>query len=224
MLVVLVAATGANAPTMLAAALGQLSMLVFPVIAMLQSQRTRAALGLVWPAGRYVLAGVLIGVSAWYINIALVSLIGVPEDQQLVELVDRPTLPVALLVIAVAPAICEEVLFRGVLVRGFATRLTPAPAVVLAAAMFSVYHLRLVQLLPTFTLGLVFGMLALRAGSAIPTMIAHFLNNAIALAVARREAPEVTDVLASYPVATFAVCAALTGAGIGIAAAPRRPT
>ncbi|HLL23635.1 MAG TPA: CPBP family intramembrane glutamic endopeptidase, partial [Kofleriaceae bacterium] len=185
MLVGAVIATGAQLPVMAIAVIAQALMLVVPIAAMRGSDRPWAAIGLARARDtRYYLAALLIGASAWYLNMRLVSALPVrDEDEQLVALIDRPSTLVVLLAVAVAPALCEEVLFRGVLVRGLATRLPRIAAIVLGAAVFSLYHMRVVQLVPTFTLGLVLGYLALRARSALPGVLAHFSNNAIALLV-----------------------------------------
>lgn len=208
-----------GAPVMVTAVVGQVLMLVVPICVMMASSRTRAALGLVRPrANRYWGAALLIGASAWYLNLRLVSLLPLRnEDSQLLNLIDRPSLPVVILVVALAPAICEEVLFRGVLVRALATRFFPLAAVVLGAVVFSVYHLRVVQLVPTFTLGLLLGYLALRADSALPGMLAHFVNNTVALVVARGDAPPVANVFGGHPELALAGCAIATTLGLYLA-------
>jgi membrane protease YdiL (CAAX protease family) len=165
----------------------------------------------------------MIGASAWYLNMRLVELLPIPDtDPQLLELIDRPSLPVVLLAVGLAPAICEEVLFRGVLARGLATRFILPIAVLLAAILFSLYHVRIVQLLPTFTLGLALGVLAIRASSAIPGMIAHLLNNTIALLVARGEVPAFAHALERYPEAAIIGFASVCALGLSLVRRPRR--
>jgi membrane protease YdiL (CAAX protease family) len=208
-----------GAPVMVTAVVGQVLMFVVPVCVMMASSRTRASIGLVRPrANRYWGAALLIGASAWYLNMRLVEVLPLrSEDAQLMDLIDRPSLPVVILAVALAPAVCEEVLFRGVLVRALATRFFPLVAVLLGAAVFAVYHLRVVQLVPTFTLGLLLGYLALRADSALPGMLAHFVNNAVALVIARGDAPPVANVFARYPSLAFAGCAIATTLGLFVA-------
>jgi membrane protease YdiL (CAAX protease family) len=219
MLVGAIVVHGSGAPVMVTAVVGQVLMLVVPVCVMMASSRTRAAIGLARPrANRYWGAALLIGASAWYLNMRLVEALPLrSEDTQLMNLIDRPSLPVVILAVALAPAICEEVLFRGVLVRALATRFFPLVAVLLGALVFSLYHLRVVQLVPTFTLGLLFGYLALRADSALPGMLAHFVNNAVALVIARGDAPPVANVFGRYPSLALAGCAIATTLGLFLA-------
>ncbi|MBI3723541.1 CPBP family intramembrane metalloprotease [bacterium] len=97
-------------------------------------------------------------------------------------------LPVALLVIAVLPAICEEVLYRGFVLSGLRRDAGAVPAVLASAFLFAVDHLDPARLASVTLLGVVLGALALRSGSIVPAMLCHFTNNAFALILAKGEA------------------------------------
>lgn len=228
LLVIAVFLGAGGAPPMVVAVVAQLALAATPFVILVLvprggAVRTSRLLGLAPAAPRYFVAAALLGASAWYLNLRLVELLPIPhEDASLAELVERPSLPVVLAVVALTPAVCEELLFRGVLVRGFATRLAPALAVVLAALLFAGYHFRVVQLVPTFTLGLVLGALALRADSAVPGMLLHLLNNALALLVARGELPALADALTAEPTIAVVGCAIASAAGIGVLATGTR--
>jgi membrane protease YdiL (CAAX protease family) len=214
----------AGLPTMAALALGQVCLLAAPLVAMRLTQRNLGALGFARAPGVHVLGAILVGTSMWYVNLRLVSLLPIP-DRKLVgieQLIDTPPLLVVLLAVAVLPAICEEVLFRGVLVRGFASRIHAWIAIPLAALLFSIYHLNLVQLVPTFTLGIVLGAIALRANSAVPTMLAHGINNMIAILIARGEIAWLSSAdgsgwLDRHPTLGLVGATATTTTGIAIA-------
>lgn len=82
-----------------------------------------------------------------------------------------------LLVVAVLPAVLEETLFRGILLRGL--KGFPVWAAALACGgMFSLFHQNPVQTFYQFFCGAAFALLVLRSGSILPTVTAHFLNNA----------------------------------------------
>ena len=188
------------------------------------------ALGIAAAPPRFLVAGALIGASAWYLNLALVDLLVTVEREEvetLQRLVERPALPAVLLAVALVPAACEEVLFRGALLRGLAARIAPAAALAVSAAMFAVYHFRPVQMLPTFTLGLVLGALSLRAGSILPSALAHCLNNALAIVVHRQASEPLSRGLAEHPHLALAGFGALFVAGTAVAVtappAPRAP-
>lgn len=214
-------ATGLLAPTgavFIALVVGELMLLVVPLVATVRSARAPAALGLVRPGGRHVLAALAIGASAWYLNLRVVNLLPLPEGglRVLEDLVETPPLLLALGAIALVPAVCEEVLFRGLLLRALTTRLVPAAAIGLTALAFAAYHLSLVQLVPTFTLGLLTGVLAHRAGSVVPAILAHLFNNGIAVLVSRGELPTLERWLTDAPTAGIVVCAGLVGAGLAL--------
>ena len=87
-------------------------------------------------------------------------------------------LMVALVVIAVIPAIGEEVLFRGVLQRNFIywTR-NRHVGVWLAAALFSAIHIQFLGFFPRMLLGALFGYLYVWSGNIWVPILAHFVNN-----------------------------------------------
>lgn len=90
-----------------------------------------------------------------------------------------------MVMIAVLPAVGEELLFRGLLQRLFRDWLkSPHAAIFLAAFLFSAMHLQFYGFLPRFALGLMFGYLYLWSGSLWVPVFAHFLNNGSAVAVA----------------------------------------
>ncbi len=85
----------------------------------------------------------------------------------------------ALLVIAVLPAIFEELFFRGLLLNTTRNGAGDIAAIFLCGLCFSLYHGSPEQTVYQFICGCAFALLALRSGSVTPTVIIHFLNNAI---------------------------------------------
>ncbi len=82
-----------------------------------------------------------------------------------------------LLVVAVLPAIFEEIVFRGILLRGL--KGFPAwAAAMICGAIFSLFHRNPTQTIYQFLCGASFALIVLRCGSILPTVISHFLNNA----------------------------------------------
>ncbi len=89
-----------------------------------------------------------------------------------------------LLMIAVIPAVGEELFFRGILQehlrQGFRnTHL----AVVVTALAFSFFHFQFQGFIPRFFLGLLFGYLMVWSGSIWVPVLAHFINNGSAVLV-----------------------------------------
>lgn len=89
-----------------------------------------------------------------------------------------------LFMIAFLPAIGEELLFRGVIQRIF-TKMTRNHhlGVWISAILFSALHMQFFGFVPRMLLGALFGYLLVWSGSMWLPIIAHFLNNAIAVIV-----------------------------------------
>lgn len=103
---------------------------------------------------------------------------------------NRAVLAVFLVAALVGAPLFEELVFRGVLQRGL-TKLTGRwVAIVVQGVLFGFYHVvgafEMASVLYVGTLsmiGIVFGVAADRTGRLGPTMIAHFLSNAVAMAL-----------------------------------------
>jgi sodium transport system permease protein len=195
---------------------GELTLLALTLFAVRRGDLRGAALGIRRPPAIALVAAVLIGLTAWYLNLWLVSLLPFDEGRMkaLSSVVDDSGLLTTLLVVAVAPAVCEELLFRGAVQRALGTKLFPLGAIALTALLFSAYHMSLVQALPTFTLGLALGALSWRADSVVPAMLAHFLNNAMAILVSRRQPAVLASVFDTHPKVSLVGCAIATAAGL----------
>lgn len=85
--------------------------------------------------------------------------------------------------VALAPAICEEALFRGVVLSALSRRLSARWAITIQAILFGVYHLNIYQALPATAVGLLLGAIALRSRSIWPGVLLHALHNGLAVAV-----------------------------------------
>jgi len=82
--------------------------------------------------------------------------------------------------IAVLPAVSEELIFRGVFQQIFVNLFRRGGAAVwVTAFIFSAIHLQFYGFLPRFLLGLIFGYLFLWSGNLWLPVLAHFVNNAV---------------------------------------------
>ena len=88
-------------------------------------------------------------------------------------------------VIALLPAIGEELMFRGGVQRSFTKMFkNPHVAIWITAFIFSAIHLQFFGFFPRLFLGAAFGYIYLWTGSLWYAMLAHFINNAYAVSVA----------------------------------------
>ncbi|WP_456243009.1 CPBP family intramembrane glutamic endopeptidase [Spirosoma soli] len=85
---------------------------------------------------------------------------------------------IAMLVIAVIPAIGEETLFRGILQRNLSYWTGNVHVGIwVAAALFSAIHVQFLGFFPRMLLGALFGYLYLWSGNLWVAILAHFVNN-----------------------------------------------
>jgi len=91
---------------------------------------------------------------------------------------------IALIIMAFLPALCEETLFRGGL-QNFLTRGTNMPwlSIVVVSILFSLAHFSFYGFLSRFFLGVVLGALFHYSGKLWLSILAHFINNALAITV-----------------------------------------
>ncbi len=90
----------------------------------------------------------------------------------------------ALLVMAVMPAVFEEFLFRGVILNTCEEELGSIRTVFIVGFCFSLFHASPEQTVYQFLAGCAFAFLALRSGSILPSVLMHFINNALIVILA----------------------------------------
>lgn len=86
-----------------------------------------------------------------------------------------------LFVAAVTPAVCEELVFRGVLLQSLSREERAWRAVLISAAVFGGFHLSFetaLRFLPTAWIGLLMGWVVWHSRSIFASMLMHCINNA----------------------------------------------
>lgn len=92
------------------------------------------------------------------------------------EMIGYP-LPVGLFIIAVMPAFCEEIAFRGVIYGGYRRSVRPAAAMIMSGLLFGLMHLNLNQFGYAFVMGIAVAMLVEATGSIFSSILFHFIIN-----------------------------------------------
>jgi membrane protease YdiL (CAAX protease family)/ABC-type Na+ efflux pump permease subunit len=146
----------------------------------------RAGLGLSRPRGRDLLLGLVAGLCAPGLGMGVHALQAplVPPSSEWARafsatLFDGVGLPALLLVMSLCPAVFEELLFRGAMVRLVRGALRPVGVALFVGLSFGALHMDLERLLPTAALGVLMTAARLRSGVIWVPMLVHFLNNAL---------------------------------------------
>jgi sodium transport system permease protein len=117
------------------------------------------------------------------------------------------------LILAVLPAVCEEIAFRGFILTALRRRFRPWTAILLSSFLFGLYVMNVFQFVNHLALGIVLGLLVTRSGSLIPAIVFHFVFNTLVVG------PEVfpgSFTVFGYPegsLADFALVRALLAVG-----------
>jgi membrane protease YdiL (CAAX protease family) len=100
--------------------------------------------------------------------------------------------PLALIVFAIAPAITEELFFRGYFLQGLQRNLNRWAAIFLSAAVFGMFHvfvqgLGFERFIPSTILGICLGWVCNRTDSVWPGVLLHILHNGFLLTLSQFE-------------------------------------
>jgi len=117
-----------------------------------------------------------------------------PALERMQEMFCQADFATLVLVIAILPALCEELAFRGFILSGFRHLGHKWRAIIFSALFFGLTHGVLQQSLLACLLGTILGFLAVQSGSILPGIVFHVVHNALALASTRITPEMVPDV------------------------------
>ena len=178
------------------------------------------------PGVSQVAGGVLFGIAAFLcamiIGVLLVPFFPESADglTQLDDMLTSQPAVVLILVVALMPAIGEELLFRGFVMGTLKNKCTGVIAVLVTTLLFAAYHMSQIKM---FTIGIIgFGLTyaAYKSGSIVTSMCMHFLNNLLSVLITKypkqmqhvlpvlfKESLSASDLL--LMIAAILICAAL---------------
>ena len=106
-----------------------------------------------------------------------------------------------LFVIAVVPAVCEELAFRGFILSGFRQSGHKWRPIIYTALFFALSHAILQQSIVAFVMGIVIGYLAVQTNSIWPCMVYHMFHNGMQMSIGRLT----PELLARVPVLEYLI-------------------
>ncbi|MGE5313254.1 MAG: type II CAAX prenyl endopeptidase Rce1 family protein [Acidobacteriota bacterium] len=93
-----------------------------------------------------------------------------------------PELLFVLLVVAVTPAVCEELFFRGLIQKNLIAASNTRTGIIATGLIFGIYHFNPFLLVPLSALGIFFSYVRSRSNTLVLPIAAHFVNNAVSTA------------------------------------------
>lgn len=163
------------------------------LLSLLLTTNARRTLKLTAPRPAMLGAGLLLPLALLPLTQELMRLLGPffpdlpPDVAEVLGTMQSESLPLwlPLLAFAVAPAVCEELAFRGFILSGMQRSGRSWRPIVLSSIAFGAVHLIPQQVFNAALLGLVLGLLAVRSGSLWPGMLFHLVFNGSQMLLAR---------------------------------------
>lgn len=150
-----------------------------------------------------------------------------PQNQEIVEglnnaLFMKDNLFLNLCLVAVMPAVCEELFFRGFILTSFKhNKKSYRGAVIASGILFGMMHMDFIRIIPTSILGISFAYAVCKTNSIGVSMFMHFINNGLAVVVSYISSKMIENVemtTVNYlPLSQLLVFVALSIMFIGIA-------
>ena len=152
---------------------------------------------------------------------ALYPLHTAPELESLEKaLFAAPSIWQLLLIVAVTPAICEELAFRGFILSGLRKTGGKWRAIILTSLFFGITHSVIQQSLTAFVMGCVIGYIAVQTNNILPGMLFHVTNNVLGVILPTQAADLHWDWLLQFDPKTgyeFTLVAQVTAGAIAAA-------
>jgi sodium transport system permease protein len=172
----------------------QVGMILLPsiVIAAVCTRRMRIGLRLRMPTWNVVLFSAVLGfalhpaymlLTRWVTVAYPISESAMASMRPLTDQMAATPWIYLVLLMAVVPAICEELAFRGFMFGGLLRDRQPFRAILVTAVLFGVSHGVLQQSISATVMGLLLGWIAWRTGSVVPTILIHAINNSLSVSL-----------------------------------------
>jgi len=137
---------------------------------------------------KYFFIGILLWIAAVIVSgIYSYYAMRILPSEELIESFDyifsETTFTQQVVIMAVIPAVVEEMFFRGIMFNSLKKKTGVKVAAVVSSLLFASMHFSLIKIFPTFLLGVVFTYVVYKTGSILPAVVLHFINNFMSVAV-----------------------------------------
>lgn len=143
------------------------------------------------PKIKHIIGAIFIWIGAYFliyiVTQILLSLF--PENKQVIDAINTSitmdSFWLNLLTVAVLPAVCEEMLFRGFILSSLEgkSKKSKVFAVVMTGILFGIMHLNFIRIIPISILGIAMTYCVIKSDSILVGMLIHFINNGLSVAV-----------------------------------------
>ena len=92
---------------------------------------------------------------------------------------------ITIILVSMIVPICEEVFFRGFLINGLERKFNLKISLLISSGIFSIFHIHIGSLFPTFILGICLGLLYIKSKSIYPSIFIHSIHNFLAVIISK---------------------------------------
>ena len=139
---------------------------------------------------REVFGSLLLVLGVFPISLVLVAITGIifPWSTKEVSnmnsfLYQALNYPMAVLIVALLPAVCEEAIHRGAILSNFRSLKKDWLIVLIMGVFFGINHMSVLRFLTTMFLGLVLSYVVVKRNNIILSMLMHFTNNFLSVTI-----------------------------------------
>ena len=136
---------------------------------------------------------IIASIILWLGTFILINLIFIPlqrlmpESAQNLEVINNlmegHSILSLIIVVALVPAIVEELFFRGFVFSAAKEKFNKIPAIIFVSLVFGLYHMSFIKMFTVGILGAALAISVYYSKSIATSMIMHFLNNAVAVVI-----------------------------------------
>ncbi|MFQ6724293.1 MAG: lysostaphin resistance A-like protein [Clostridia bacterium] len=137
--------------------------------------------------GKVLLYSILLGFVLFFVNnyvadvfYTVLSIFGYDNSVN-INLSVGKTIGIEFLLTAIIPGICEEILHRGMFMRGCKKQGYTRYGLLFSSILFGLIHLNIQQFFYAMILGGLMGIVVIVSDSIYPAMIIHFMNNSLSI-------------------------------------------
>ncbi len=179
----------ASAPLSVGLIVQQAFIGVLPILAAIYIKADmKRVFSLKMPGLKNLVGAIVLGVGGICLNLVVSSLLSMAfpnnseaVNQQYTQILEGVSFVPALFLMALLPAVCEELMFRGYMFTAFRNHMSLPKAIIIVSLLFGVSHMSMIKIVPTALLGATLAYMIHKSGSVVTSSLVHFLNNAVAV-------------------------------------------
>ena len=128
---------------------------------------------------------IIVGLWGWMLEILKLDFLLPPNTAKEVLNLAFENIFITIILVSMIVPICEEVIFRGFLINGLERKFNLKICLLISSGIFSIFHIHIGSLFPTFILGICLGLLYIKSKSIYPSIFIHSIHNFLAVIISK---------------------------------------